>query len=53
MDRRNFRKKFTSMGYLIDAHEMETNVMHRPGKLYSFDFALYAQRKQNGVGIDF
>jgi hypothetical protein len=32
---------------------METNVMHRPGKLYSFDFALYAQRKQNGVGIDF
>jgi len=53
MDRRNFRKKFASMGYLIDAHEMETNVMHRPGKLYSFDFALYAQRKQNEVGIDF
>jgi 8-oxo-dGTP diphosphatase len=29
LDRRNFRKKFVSMGLLTDVHEMETNVTHR------------------------
>ena len=53
LDRRNFRKKFASMGLLIDTHEMEVNVTHRPGKLYSFDYAQYQLRKKNGVGIDF
>jgi len=53
LDRRNFRKKFAAMGYLIDTNEMEVNVMHRPGKLYTFDFEAYQQRKKNGVGIDF
>ncbi|MCX6212461.1 MAG: hypothetical protein NT104_07820 [Bacteroidetes bacterium] len=53
LDRRNFRKKFASMGLLIDTHEMELNVTHRPGKLYSFDHAQYQLRKKNGVGIDF
>jgi 8-oxo-dGTP diphosphatase len=53
LDRRNFRKKFASMGYLKDTNEMEVNVTHRPGKLYIFDFEAYQQRKKNGVGIDF
>ena len=53
LDRRNFRKKFAAMGYLIDTNEMEVNVTHRPGKLYTFDFEAYQQRKKNGVGIDF
>jgi 8-oxo-dGTP diphosphatase len=38
LDRRNFRKKIISMGYLVDLNEMEKNVTHRPGKLYKFDF---------------
>lgn len=53
LDRRNFRKKFASMGFLIDTKEMEVNVTHRPGKLYSFDFDAYQTRKKNWIGIDF
>jgi len=53
LDRRNFRKKFASKGFLIDINEMETQVTHRPGKLYSFDFKAYQLRKKNWFGIDF
>jgi 8-oxo-dGTP diphosphatase len=37
MDRRNFRKKFFHMDWLIDLDELETEVSHRPGKLYKFN----------------
>ncbi|MEK0423441.1 MAG: hypothetical protein RLZ95_1351 [Bacteroidota bacterium] len=53
LDRRNFRKKFASMGFLNDANEMETHVTHRPGKLYTFDFEQYQQKKKHFIGIDF
>ncbi len=52
-DRRNFRKKFASMGVLKDANALETNVTHRPGKLYTFDLAKYEQEKASFIGIDF
>jgi 8-oxo-dGTP diphosphatase len=35
LDRRNFRKKITIKDWLQDLNEMETNLSHRPGKLYS------------------
>ncbi len=53
LDRRNFRKKVASTGFLCDTDEMETHVTHRPGKLYTFDFKLYDQKKRNFIGIDF
>ena len=53
LDRRNFRKKFASMGFLNDTEEMESHVTHRPGKLYTFDFVQYQQKKKNFIGIDF
>lgn len=53
LDRRNFRKKFVSMGLLTDMQEMESQVTHRPGKLYSFDFVQYEQKKKGFMGIDF
>jgi 8-oxo-dGTP diphosphatase len=34
LDRRNFRKKITLKNWLQDIDEMESNVPHRPGKLY-------------------
>ena len=34
LDRRNFRKKIALKDWLVDLHEMEDNVPHRPGKLY-------------------
>jgi 8-oxo-dGTP diphosphatase len=34
LDRRNFRKKIAVKDWLHDLNEMETNLAHRPGKLY-------------------
>lgn len=54
LDRRNFRKKFFSTGLLLDVNEMEENVPHRPGKLYSFNQANYSKSSKDiFVGIDF
>ncbi|MBC7887881.1 MAG: NUDIX hydrolase [Ferruginibacter sp.] len=53
MDRRNFRKKFFSMDFLVDLEEMEQDVPHRPGKLYKFNYEKYEKRKKKWVGIDF
>ena len=35
LDRRNFRKKIVLKDWLLDLNEMETNLSHRPGKLYT------------------
>jgi len=53
LDRRNFRKKFFSMDFLIDTGEFENDVPHRPGKLYQFNFQKYEQTKRKLNGIDF
>jgi 8-oxo-dGTP diphosphatase len=53
LDRRNFRKKFFSMDFLIDTGEHEEDVKHRPGKLYQFNFEKYEKNKRKWVGIDF
>ena len=53
MDRRNFRKKFFSMDFLIDLKEMEQDVPHRPGKLYRFNYEKYEKKKKTAVGIEF
>ncbi|HVF97904.1 MAG TPA: NUDIX domain-containing protein, partial [Flavisolibacter sp.] len=34
LDRRNFRKRITAKGWLVDLNQMEEDVPHRPGKLY-------------------
>ena len=53
LDRRNFRKKFFSMDFLVDMGENEQNVPHRPGRLYKFDYEKYERKKKNRSGIDF
>lgn len=53
MDRRNFRKKFFAMDFLIDTGEFEGDVPHRPGKLYQFNFQKYNLTKKKLSGIDF
>ena len=53
MDRRNFRKKFFAMDFLVDLNEMEQNVTHRPGKLYKFNYDKYDKKKKRLTGIDF
>ena len=54
LDRRNFRKKFFSMGLLEDTGEYETDVPHRPGKLYRFNYEKYRlKERKKWFGIDF
>lgn len=53
MDRRNFRKKFFAMDFLIDLNQMEQDVPHRPGKLYNFNYNKYEKKKKKWIGIDF
>ncbi len=53
LDRRNFRKKFFSMDFLVDLGEIETEVPHRPGKLYKFDYAKYEKSQKKWTGIAF
>ena len=53
LDRRNFRKKFFSMDFLIDIGEIEQNVRHRPGRLYRFDYEKYEKNKKKLFKIDF
>ncbi len=54
LDRRNFRKKIAIKDWLIDLNEMESDVPHRPGKLYSLkpEFKMKAnRRKSSGARI--
>jgi ADP-ribose pyrophosphatase YjhB (NUDIX family) len=54
LDRRNFRKKFFSMGLLEDTKEYEADVPHRPGKLYKFNYDKYKKmERKKWFGIDF
>lgn len=45
LDRRNFRKKFFLMDWLIDVDELEQDVPHRPGKLYRFNTEKFSNGK--------
>lgn len=51
LDRRNFRKKIAIKDWLIDLNEMEEDVPHRPGKLYSVKpaFRVKAGRRKAGM----
>jgi 8-oxo-dGTP diphosphatase len=49
LDRRNFRKKFFLMNWLIDLKELEADVSHRPGKLYKFNTEMIRRIKTTEI----
>ena len=51
-DKANFRKRILSMNILIDQKEMQKDVPHRPGRLYSFDVARYDELKSKGFSFE-
>ncbi|MGX5819992.1 NrtR DNA-binding winged helix domain-containing protein [Chitinophaga lutea] len=51
LDRRNFRKKFFAMDYLIDLNEEEQEVPHRPARLYKFNHEKYNQQRKKNLGF--
>lgn len=52
VDKRNFRKKFLSMGILVDVKEYQTGVAHRPAKLYRFETKKYEEFKAKGFNFE-
>ncbi len=53
LDKRNFRKKITGMGYLIPLDEKQTGVAHRPARLYKFNEAKYRKiLEQGALGLE-
>jgi 8-oxo-dGTP diphosphatase len=49
LDRRNFRKKIAVKDWLQDINEMESNLSHRPGKLYSVKKEFKRKSKREAV----
>lgn len=41
IDKRNFRKKISTLNYIVPLREKETGVSHRPATLYRFRYDLY------------
>jgi 8-oxo-dGTP diphosphatase len=50
LDRRNFRKKIAVKDWLQDLNEMETNLSHRPGKLYGLK-KQFKRKSTKGQGL--
>jgi len=51
LDKRNFRKKILSMGIVEDTGELQSNVNHRPAKLYRFDERRYEASVKKGFSF--
>jgi len=52
LDKRNFRKKMLSYGFLKELDEKQKNVSYRAAKLYKFDRRKYAKIFQNELNMD-
>lgn len=51
IDNRNFRKKLFASGVLVETGEMETNVNHKPAKLYVLNRNAFGKKKPDIVKI--
>ncbi|MCB9245052.1 MAG: NUDIX domain-containing protein [Flavobacteriales bacterium] len=51
-DKPNFRKKILSTGVLVPLDEVQTNVAHRPAKLFRFDQERYDTLKGNTINFE-
>lgn len=51
-DKANFRKKILGMNLLKDTNERQTDVSHRPAKLFSFDKKTYESLLQQGFSFE-
>lgn len=52
LDKANFRKRILSMNMLSTLKEIQKDVPHRPGRLYSFDKDRYDQLKSKGFSFE-
>jgi len=47
LDKRNFRKKVTSMSYVVPINEKQKGVAHKPARLYMFSKDVYQKTKKD------
>ena len=52
LDKRNFRKKVLTMGFLEDTEEVEQDVAHRAARLYRFDKKRYQELTKEGFHFE-
>jgi len=52
LDKRNFRRKMRSLDVLIDTGVQQSDVSHRPAKLFSFDHEGYRRRLEEGIHFE-
>ena len=52
IDKRNFRRKLKSIDLLVDLNENQTDVSHRPAKLYKFDKSRYNKQKKKVLNFE-
>ena len=50
-DKPNFRKKILSMDLITPLNEVESNVAHRPAKLFNFDKSRYDAKRKNELSF--
>jgi 8-oxo-dGTP diphosphatase len=51
LDKRNFRKKIASLGFLIETDEVQKDVAHRAARLFKFDKKKYRQLEKQGFSF--
>jgi len=52
LDKRNFRRKLKALDLLVDLNENQSDVNHRPAKLYSFDQEKYENKRKKGFNFE-
>jgi len=52
IDRRNFRKKILSFGFLVETNEMKKTGSGRPAKLYQFKKTRYNELLKQGISFE-
>lgn len=53
LDKRNFRRKLKALDILQEHKDTQSDVSHRPAKLYSFDKVAYLEKKKKGIEFNF
>jgi len=53
LDNRNFRKKILKAEYLVPTNDKETEVAHKPARLFMFDKEIYDKAEMREMGFQF
>jgi hypothetical protein len=53
LDNRNFRKKILKAEYLVATNDKETDVAHKPARLFMFDKEIYEKAETRALGFQF